>query len=1014
MRLSTILLLAFASQCLYGQGYQRLFYDAERLVFNSCNAPLEGGGFYTVNHFLANGESGFSVIKHEPKGDLTWDRDYLIEDAFYNFPIQSIECQNVGGDTLLIMGANLESAGAENERFLMLIEPVNGEVVWSNKFLDSDNVDDTGLSTFVRAFRDGDGYFHYLGTHNSNDTIGVHYEKYDANNNTAFSQTYSGLLDTIPLNLNLLDASLTVDNGLTAASSAALNLGAVIKWDSMSNVEYSNLYASPAFPINQFIINSVNETRDTGLISTATVVDLSTGLPFAVVFKTDSIGAVEWGKAVTLFADTTLTVALDAIETEQGEYMVVGKGVKTTTNTAFEWGFFLDQDGNSLRQYSYGGPNSFWQVNLGTQAIRPESMDLEELSTGEILLTTTGIETNISTLGPMIIRTDNMGQANCQDTIDIIDAVIDFPVIWDTLDLSTTLLATRDTLSVTSRIYDQYDVPVLSMQDTMYCPQDPIMKLFDATTVGATSYVWSTGDTTPSIVATEEGDYAVTVTMDENICYTLCDTVNVSKRDFPTASIVPDNRYCCDKQYILNAGSSTDFAGGIMWSTMDSSNQITVDAVPGTIYSVTITDSCDNTAEATYSVPANPENVASITIDDSNICTTGTVDLLSSSTSPCNNNKTYLWSTATMDVTSSITVSGPGTYIVTVTDDCGDEAITQIVLDDMLFELPDPEVEVVKVGISSFTCNLTIAANASSGTPGYTYLWEDGTTIDNIEVDAPGTYNVTVTDMCMKEVIGSIVITDADLDIPDPTVSVEAGQVSRTTCGIVITSTSSASGDLTITSTTWNTNESGNAISVVDPGTYEVVVTDNCGQTAAAQVTLTEADFELSDPQFELSLMQMDSSCAGALVVIIDNPVIYNYDWSTGESGAQIEVEQPGIYTVTVSDNCGNSASGEINYSVDVQWPNIFFPSTPIHPENMSFGPSISCPESVSDYSLEIFNRWGKRVFDSEDISRRWTGRLDNQGSLLEEDVYMVQSSWSDETGDQKYKGHVTLVRSNN
>lgn len=40
---------------------------------------------------------------------------------------------------------------------------------------------------------------------------------------------------------------------------------------------------------------------------------------------------------------------------------------------------------------------------------------------------------------------------------------------------------------------------------------------------------------------------------------------------------------------------------------------------------------------------------------------------------------------------------------------------------------------------------------------------------------------------------------------------------------------------------------------------------------------------------------------------ILDNPNAYTYNWSTGETGYQIDVNEPGIYTVTVTDTNGCS-----------------------------------------------------------------------------------------------------------
>jgi len=139
----------------------------------------------------------------------------------------------------------------------------------------------------------------------------------------------------------------------------------------------------------------------------------------------------------------------------------------------------------------------------------------------------------------------------------------------------------------------------------------------------------------------------------------------------------------------------------------------------------------------------------------------------------------------------------------------------------------------------------------------------------------------------------------------------------------------------------------------------------------------------------------------------------YSYEWSTGETSPTITTASEGLFSVTVTIcDVLQEAGAERSFSDGFKWPNIFFPGRPIEEINGTFGPEVDCPEALTGaYTLEIYNRWGKKVFETDRIQERWSGTLNNQGDFLEEDVYMYQ--WSYEGGEYMSK-HVTLVRSGN
>jgi hypothetical protein len=117
----------------------------------------------------------------------------------------------------------------------------------------------------------------------------------------------------------------------------------------------------------------------------------------------------------------------------------------------------------------------------------------------------------------------------------------------------------------------------------------------------------------------------------------------------------------------------------------------------------------------------------------------------------------------------------------------------------------------------------------------------------------------------------------------------------------------------------WNNGETGQSITVSEPGNYFVTATSAEGCIAISQgiaVTIVPNSPAAIIPQGDTHI------CDNSAVVLTANQGL-SYNWSTGATSQSIEVSEAGVYTVQVTGQCGESTSEPITIVVSAT------PSTP-------------------------------------------------------------------------------------
>jgi len=140
-----------------------------------------------------------------------------------------------------------------------------------------------------------------------------------------------------------------------------------------------------------------------------------------------------------------------------------------------------------------------------------------------------------------------------------------------------------------------------------------------------------------------------------------------------------------------------------------------------------------------------------------------------------------------------------------------------------------------------------------------------------------------------------------------------------------------------------------------------------------------------------------------------------DYAWNTGETTPSITVspEQTTTYLLTVTNDSGCTDTAYVTVIVEddiiageLFIPNIFSPNG--DGSNDIF---YVRGKGFSDFQLIIYNRWGEKIFETEDNSNGWDGTY--KGVLLNPGVfvYYVNATHTSDGPEIKKKGNITLVK---
>ena len=201
------------------------------------------------------------------------------------------------------------------------------------------------------------------------------------------------------------------------------------------------------------------------------------------------------------------------------------------------------------------------------------------------------------------------------------------------------------------------------------------------------------------------------------------------------------------------------------------------------------------------------------------------------------------------------------------------------------------------IGVDTSICagnSITLDATAANAT---NYLWSTGAVTGTITVGTSGTYSVTATKNACSETDAITVTVNAP--------AINLGDDVQLCFGETVTLSDTLS-NLTYL---WSTGATTSSITVDSTTTVTLTATDASGCQATDDVTVTV------NPEIVVGLSDTATINPGTSMTL-DAGAWSSYIWSTGETTQTIDVTMSGIYSVTVEDEDGCSASDTINVTV--------------------------------------------------------------------------------------------------
>jgi gliding motility-associated-like protein len=504
---------------------------------------------------------------------------------------------------------------------------------------------------------------------------------------------------------------------------------------------------------------------------------------------------------------------------------------------------------------------------------------------------------------------------------------------------------------------------------------------------GVSNIVWDFGDLasgmdntstsfTPTHIFSQEGSYEVkAVLYHSNGCG--ADTIRKIVHAGPFKVFLGNDTTICETDTLRLSMQIPD--GNNLWS--DNSRDTVFKVTSAGTYWVRVNIGDCFTTD-TITVNMKPLPVFSLG-DDITVCNNQSVSLASSNNPP---GASYIWSTGSGNP--SITVNTPGLYWLKLLESqygCHYSDSIKV----QFKTLPN-----YSLGADTSLCEGSILTLNASVSGASDYLWASGDISSTITISQSGIYWADVTkDQCTYR-------DSIEVDF-NPLPIVKFGNDTTLCVGNTLVLNAGNTGS----QYSWQNNSVAQNFTITSPGEYFVKVTlDACSASDTINILYNEKPVFTLGPDFGV--------CEGQPVLLrpeVESSSSIEYLWQNGSSGSSFAVTQTGQYSLDVTNYCGTT-SDVVNVEKGVcklYIPSAFSPNA----DGLNDIFKAEHGENVIEFQLEIYNRWGQKVFQSKSINTGWDGK---RNEILQPNgvyIWTIRFRNTNDLTDKLLKGTVVLIR---
>ena len=288
--------------------------------------------------------------------------------------------------------------------------------------------------------------------------------------------------------------------------------------------------------------------------------------------------------------------------------------------------------------------------------------------------------------------------------------------------------------------------------------------------------------------------------------------------------------------------------------------------------------------------------------------------------------------------------------------------------------------------------------------PGSTYMWQDGSTLSEFNVTTPGLYSVNLSfGPC---VVSEDIVVDY-IEIP----GFDLGRDTNLCQGTTLTLKPDLPDDVGYF---WHDGTALDSFLVFEPGKYTLITNrEQCSWTDSVRVTYTPLPEIFGGNDTTLCLEE------SAILTVKETSGQSNltYTWSDldGEisNKESILVTEAGQYLIEASNDCG-TVSDQVNVQYILCNCNIYAPNsfTPNDDKiNDFFKLEAFCEFNLFD--LTIFDRYGQRVFQTDNPEDSWDGKVNGKVQEATTFVWVLEYRALNDGKNSKKKlfGKIALIR---